>query len=318
MHTETRPLNPQLSSSQFWLLSHLRAILFSFGELVRNPLASLMTLAVIGVAMALPAGLYMMLQNFQGFSANWNSTPTISLYMQKNVSNVQLRQVEEQLNKIPDIGRVRYVSPQQGLKEFEQTTQLGNSLSELKANPLPSVFVVYPEANYQTPADLEKLLTSLKRLPGVDVGQLDMAWIKRLYYILEIGKRVIYTMALLFGIGVILIVGNTIRLAMQNHRNEITVLRLVGAKPAFIRRPLLYRGLFYGLFGGAIAWALVGLMQWWLEGPALALATTYDNSLEIHGLNITTALLIMTLCAALGWLGSYFAVNKHLRTPEEA
>lgn len=307
----------QYGAITFRLISHARAFLFSIGQLIRTPFSSLMTLAVIGVAMALPAGLFILLQNFQDLGTSWNGTPTISLYLKNDIPVQEVPVIEKQLTDMPEIAKVKYISPQKGLQEFEKVTQLGKTLAQLKTNPLPGVFVVYPQSDFQTPSDLENLLNELKQLPAVGVGQLDLSWIKRLYYILEIGKRVIYTMALLFGFGVLLIVGNTIRLALQNHRNEIAVLRLIGAKPSFIRRPLLYRGFLSGFLGGIIAWLLVELMLSWLEAPATALAMTYGNDLQLRGLNFIAGFNIVATCALLGWLGSLFAVNMQLRAPEE-
>lgn len=308
----------KLNPIAYWFMCHIRAFFFGIGELLRTPFASLMTLVVIGIAMALPSGLFVMLKNFENINQHWQGTPTVSLYLKQNTSEQQLKLLMQELKRIPSVASLGYISPQEGLQQFTQVTSFGKSLAQLKENPLPGVIVVTPNTNNTSPAALRNLLNYLQNLPRVELGQLDMAWIKRLYYIITIGKRFVYALALLFGIGVILIIGNTIRLTTQSHQREINVLKLVGATHAFIRRPLLYRGLMYGLFGGAIAWGLVSLVLWWLAEPAKLLASTYNNDLFIQGLSANVGFSIIGICALLGLIGSWFAVREHLLAPEES
>lgn len=312
----TKSTHDQFNPILGWIINHIRACVFGFGEVIRAPLASIMTIAVIGVAISLPAGLYLLLQNFQALSKPWNDTPSISLYLKQGTATAQINQIVADLKQRHDIKTVKYISPQQGLNEFKKTTAFGDLADTLKNNPLPAVIVVTPTKAHQTPTDMESLFVNLKAMPSVDFTQLDMAWVKRLYYLLTIGKRVIYTSAILFGIGVILIVGNTIRLTTQTHREEIAILKLVGATNAFIRRPLLYRGFMYGLLGGYLAWLLVSLILWWLANPAVHLVTTYGAMFTMQGLNAITGLTIALISATLGFLGSWLASQLHLRAPE--
>jgi len=314
-------MNTKSNHNQFnpivaWVLNHIRACVYGFGEVIRAPLASIMTIAVIGVAMSLPSGFFLLLQNFQSISKPWNDTPSISLYLKQGVSDNQINHLLGDLKSRSDVKTVKYISPQQGLTEFKKTTEFSELANTLKDNPLPGVILVTPFKKELSPIDMQNLLVALKAIPAVDFAQLDIAWVKRLYYLITIGKRVIYTIALLFGIGVILIVGNTIRLTTQNHRQEIIILKLVGATNAFIRRPLLYRGLIYGLFGGCLAWLLVSLMLWWLSSPAIRLADTYGSSFAIQGLGPFTGLSILLISAILGFLGSWLAIRRHLTAPE--
>ena len=306
----------QFNYFTLWIVQHVRAGTVGFGELIRAPLASIMTIAVIGIALALPAAFYLLLQNFQHISEGWNNTPSISLYLKQDTPPEQASQLVSTIKKEPDIAAVKYISPEQGLEDFKQTTQFDDLLASLKTNPLPGVMVVTPTKNHQSPVELQHLLAHLKTLSPVDLAQLDMAWVNRLFYFITIGNRIVYTLTLLFGIGVILVVGNTIRLTTQSHQEEISVLKLVGATNAFIRRPLLYRGLMIGLFGGFLAWLLVSLMLWWLATPAKHLAQTYGASFSIDGLNATTGLKILLIAASLGILGSWVAMRKHLTAPE--
>ncbi len=311
---DTTKLNP----IALWLRNHVQAFLFALGELIRTPFASLMTLMVIGVAIALPVGFYLLLQNFQSISTHWRGNPSVSLYLNPQVTIQQIKPLVTKLQQQQNIASVEYISPDQGLKEFEQMTHFSGALSTLSSNPLPGVIVVTPTLSQQSLASLQQLATQLQKLSLVNSAQLDMAWVKRLFYIVSLGRRITYAIAIVFCVGLILIIGNTIRLTTERHRQDFVVLELVGATSAFIRRPLLYRGLFYGTIGGAIALLLVTIFLWWLKPPAQALAKTYTQSLVLHSFSTATSFYILVLCAFIGLAGSWLAVQKHLISPKNS
>ncbi len=298
-------------------LNHLRALLFALGELLRNPLSSSMTLIVIGIAMAFPAGMYALLNNVQKISAQWYNSPTISLYLKTQLSQNQLNTLINTLSQHPNIAEVKYISPEQGLQDLKQQIELENALQALPKNPLPGVLVVTPNINYRSPSTLQELVLALQQLPDIETSQLDTIWLKRLYELMTLGERITYGLMLLFSVGVVLIVGNTMRLATQSHRQEIMVLRLVGATHAFIRRPLLYRGALYGILGGIIACILVSSLFWWLKAPAQQLAASYHGFWHLRGLNVTAQTTIIIICGFLGLMGSWLSVSQHLRAPED-
>lgn len=306
-----------LNRLQRGLENHIRAFLFGLGDLLRAPIASTLTLFVIGIAMAFPAGLYALLQNFQQVLKYGNQDPTISVYLQTQVTDSQVNELIKQLQQRREIADVSYISPEQGLQQFQQQTQMQTALQLLPENPLPGIIVVKPRINLDSLKDLKSLVSSLGELPHVDSSQLDMAWLQRLYEIMNLGKRITYGLMFLFGIGVALIVANTMRLATQNHRQEIKVLRLIGATSAFIRRPMLYRGALYGVLGGLIACFFVSLLFLFLQGPAQELSNSYHDHWRLNGLSLLASLLITLSCAGLGLLGSWFAVQNYLREPED-
>jgi len=303
----------QLNPLTQWYTCHIRDFLLSFSELLKKPFASLMTLMVIGIAVALPAGLYVLLQNLQDISQQWDNQGSISLYLKKGTPDFEISDMLKHLKERPSIQQVKYITPEQGLKDFQKVTKLGDILSELKQNPLPGVIVVTPTKSLQSPDDLNKLVIQLQQSNMVQTSQIDMAWIKRLYFIITIGKRIAYSLTFLFGLGVLLIIGNTIRLTVEHHHEEMMVMKLVGATDAFIRRPLLYRGFLYGLLGGIVAWILLGITLSWLEPPAQALASSYSQNLLLQGLPFGFGLLVLTVSASLGIAGAWLAVHRQLR-----
>ncbi|MBE9515829.1 MAG: ABC transporter permease [Proteobacteria bacterium] len=270
-----------------------------------------MSLMVIGISLALPAGLYVSLDNMQRLSAGWGGSAQISVFLKSGVSHTDARSLATQLERRDPITQVQYITPEQALAEFKRHSGFGSALDALPGNPLPGVLVIEPAAG--TSAEhLAALVDELNNHKRVDMAQLDMQWVKRLQRILEIAQRGVSLLGLLLAIGVVLTISNTIRLAILNRRQEIEIMKLIGATNAFIRRPFLYSGLFYGLFGAIIAWLLItgGLLA--LSGPVGQLASLYGSSYALSGLGGLASLLLLATGALLGWTGSRIAVSRHL------
>lgn len=295
---------------------HLQSLLDSLGRLTRNPVASAMTVAVIGIALALPAGLHVVLKNIQTLSAGWENAAQISLFLRKDLREERLRTLISELKAMPEVAVVSYVSPDQALAEFQRLSGFGDAVNALQQNPLPGVLIVQPALAASAPAAVEGLLQRLRGHPDVELAQLDMEWVKRLYAMMEIARRGVAVLASVLALAVLLIVGNTIRLAIQNRRDEIEVQKLIGATDAFIRRPFLYSGFWHGLLGAVIAWLLVNISLWALSAPVERLSSLYDSRFELGGLGWGTTLYLMLCGILLGFIGAWLAVDRHLRTIE--
>ncbi len=291
---------------------HVHAMFASLWRLARRPLASVMTLLIIGIVLSLPIGLYVLLHNVQVLSHRWHSGTQIAMYLQQNITPAQLTQLKVTINNNKQVDHLRYISPTQGLTEFQQQAGINDILALLKHNPLPGVLEVYPHAALTSPQAVTQLMTQLKKLPNVASVQLNMQWLKRLYAFINLGTSIVTVFATLLAFAVLLIIGNTIHLATREHRQEMRVMRLVGSTDAFIRRPFLYSGIWYGLAGGAIAWGLVYGALWWLQTPVQHLATLYDSSFKLVSLSGLDLLAILAIGASLGLLGSWIAVTKEL------
>jgi cell division transport system permease protein len=299
-----------------YLLRHLQVLFYSLGQLSRQPFATLMTTAVIGIALALPSGLHVILKNAQQLSGSWDGGARISLFLKRSVNEAQARQLVRRIRQLPEVIEVRYISRQQALDEFRRQSGFGDALTALQDNPLPAVLVVRPRAAASSPAASERLLARLRQYPAVDLAQLDLQWVKRLYVIMDLVRRGVVVLAVLLALAVLLVVGNTIRLAIQNRRDEIVVMKLIGGTDAFIRRPFLYTGFWYGLFGGLIAWLLVSLSLSILGGPIERLAGLYQSRFQLSGLDAASTGLLLLASIGLGLAGSWLAVGRHLRAIE--
>ncbi len=297
-------------------INHLHVFFSSLGRIWRAPVASLMTVSVLAIALALPAGFYLLLQNAQKLSGGWDGVPRISLYLKTDTAVQAVDRLADKLRNWKDITDIRVLHKEQALEEFKNLSGFGAALDALNENPLPPVIVVAPRYDAAEPEKAENLVRQLQALPEADIVQLDLQWVKRLYTIMNLVRRGLYIIAAMLGLAVILIIGNTIRLDIQSRRSEIQVNKLIGASDAFIRRPFLYTGFWYGLFGGIVACTLVGIAFSLLQGPSRRLAGLYDSGFELTALGITNALSLIAIAIALGYAGAWLAVGRHLKEIE--
>jgi cell division transport system permease protein len=299
-----------------YLVRHLQTFFYALGQLSFKPFSTLMTVAVIGIALAMPAGLHVLLINVQQVLSGWDSAAQLSLFLQHDTRETEALALAGRLRTRPGISSVEYISSEQAMNEFQQHSGFGEALSALEDNPLPPVLVVYPAIELQGPELLQQLRQELAGEQAVEIAQLDMQWVKRLYALMDIGKRGVWVLAAMFALGVLLVVGNTIRLAIQNRRDEIVIIKLIGGTDAFIRRPFLYTGFWYGLLGGVIAFILVELALWLLSGPVNNLAALYSSEFRLASLDLLTAAALLCGGMLLGLCGSWLAVGRHLRAIE--
>ncbi|ATJ84236.1 permease-like cell division protein FtsX [Halomonas beimenensis] len=293
-----------------WLRHHRAMALDSARRLLRHPLGSLLTMLAIAIALVLPAGLWLSLDGARLLDAELDESATLTAYLETRIDAAEAGRVEQALAASPGVASTRLITAAEGMAEFQQVLGLDEALARLPANPLPASVVIRPED--PDPAAVEVLAREIAEVPGVDEVRLDLAWLERLRHLAELGHRVGLGLAVLFGLGVLLVVGNTIRLAVENRRQEIEVVTLIGATHAFVRRPFLYSGAWYGLGGGLLAWGLLTLGSDWLAAPVSALAASYGASFRLPGLGLTGSAMLLGCSTLLGWLGAWIAVSRHL------
>ncbi len=301
-----------------WTLNHVQTSLASLGRLYRSPGASLMTVAVIAIALALPAGLDVLVSNARQLSGAWDGQARISMFLNKDVGADAARALADRLRQRPDIADIDVITPDQALAEFRAHSGFAAAVDALASNPLPAVLVIHPALAAASPAAAGALAQTLRAMPQAGTVQLDTQWLRRLRAILDLVRRAILIVSVLLGAAVIIITGNTIRLDIQNRRNEIEVTKLVGATDAFIRRPFLYTGFWYGSLGGLGAWLLVSIGLWLVAGPVGRLAGLYGTSFGLAGIGPGAGLDLLAAGAALGWLGAWVSVTRHLKAIEPA
>ncbi|RRJ82687.1 permease-like cell division protein FtsX [Aestuariirhabdus litorea] len=285
----------------------------SLQKLLQAPAATLMTCLVMAVALVLPSVMLVAVANLKQLSAGWDGSPQLTLYLREGAQHSPLMQ---KLGADPRIESLVYLSAEQALAEFEQYSGLADVTAQLEDNPLPAVLILRPQLEALQGELGRQLVDEMQQLADVELASLDLQWVERLRQILQLGERSSLLLAMLLAVAVLLVIGNTIRLAIENRRNEILVVKLVGGSDAYVRRPFLYTGAWYGVGAGLLAAVLVQLLVLLVEGPAARLAALYQSQFQLQGLGFSASLALVLLGAALGWCGAWLAAVRHLREIE--
>ncbi|UYZ84947.1 permease-like cell division protein FtsX [Entomomonas sp. E2T0] len=321
--SDVRPTNqPQKSKKQdgepsfgelfhSWLENHKASLTDSFLRLVKHPIASFFTCLVIAVTLSLPMGLSIILKNINELAGSWQQAAQISLFLHLDVDDEKASQLQNELNQNPDIESTQLITKKQALAEFQEQTGLGEALQALPSNPLPVVIVVTPKELVQN--TITELQHNLQQLPEVDRAELDMQWLERLMSILKLGERFVFGISLLLIAALLLVIGNTIRLAIENRRAEIEVIKLVGGTDGYVRRPFIYMGTLYGLGAGLFAWALLAFGLNWINTYVVQLAGLYASDFKLSSVSLEDACSLIIGAVLLGWIGAWLAVARHLR-----
>ena len=297
-----------------YLLHHVQSLVFSLRKIYAAPATTIMTVAVIGITLSLPGGFYLFLKNIDAMSGDFRSSSQISLYLDLDISEKQARALEKQIAKSENVESTRFISRDLSLEEFRENSGFGKSIDTLSTNPLPHTIIVDPGVS-ETFA-VRSLLKNLQAMPEVKIAKLDTEWLERLYTIIEIARRSVAIVTILFACAVLLIIGNTIRLDIQNRYQEIIVTKLVGATNAFIRRPFLYGGVWYGLLGGIISWLIVEIGYLAISGPLERLNLLYKSDMNLITFSLHDFIILITSSTLLGLAGSWIAVARHLNQIE--
>ena len=296
-----------------YLALHADNLLGAVRRVAERPLGSLMTVLVIAIALVVPAGLRVMVDNARALSGTWEGVADFTVYLEMSVDEESARALVERVEQRPDVNQAELVARSDALEEFRAYSGFGEALDLLEENPLPHTLVVRPAS---AGADLETLVADLNALQETALVQLDTAWLERLRAILELARRVVDVTTVLLSLAVIAIIGNTIRLEISNRREEIEIVKLVGGSDGYIRRPFLYLGLCYGIGAGVLAALIIALGLGLVSAPARALMELYGSSYRLAGLGVRDTALLLGVGAFLGWAGAGIAVARHLREVE--
>lgn len=295
---------------------HAQAMLGSLGRLARQPFAAFLTVLVIGIALSLPTALYLAVANMRAVTAGLDDTVQLAAYLELGTSPAEARALSTQIAKMPGVAGTELVSPEEGLAEFREVSGIGDALEALAENPLPWLVKIRPAPPRDSAAAVESMAGEVRALDGVDLVEADTAWVRRLHALEDTMQQLVLVVGALLAIGVLGVVGNTIRLEIDGRRAEIEVTKLVGGSNAFVRRPFLYSGLWQGFFGGALAVGLLAAGLYALEPFVGRLAAAYGSSFNLQGLTIREWPLLIVGGAALGFLGAWLAAAYHLRRIE--
>jgi cell division transport system permease protein len=294
-----------------WIEAHRSSLLDSLRRLGKQPIGSFFTCLVMAIALSLPMGLSLLLSNVERLGGSWQRAAQISLYLQLEASPSDGEGLVRQIKEMAGVADAEYISRDEALNEFQKQSGLGEALKELPENPLPGVVLVTPLEVDK--AALEALRTHLAELPKVQQAQLDLVWVERLAAILKLGDRFVFGLTVLLVAALLLVIGNTIRLHIENRRTEIEVIKLVGGTDSYVRRPFLYMGALYGLGAGVLSWGVLAFGLDWLNEAVVRLAGLYGSNFALAGVPVSDGLSLLLGAVLLGYIGAWIAVARHLR-----
>jgi cell division transport system permease protein len=293
-----------------WLNQHQQALQIVLTRMRHNLLATLLMFCVMGVTLCLPGILYVIVDNLNHLAGDIKGEPQISLFLKQDIKSDTTSDIDKKLREHSAVKTYRFVSKDAAWQDLQATSGTAEIAHNLEKNPLPDAYFVTPK-NIE-PAAIEGLLQEMQQWPGVEIAQADANWVKRLYAMLELGKKAILALVLLLGFALIAIIGNTIRLQILTQREEIEVSRLIGATDRFIRRPFLYAGAIYGLGGGLAAALFLASVITLFNSSVTEIAASYGSNFHLALPSFSTSLIMIASALSLGWIGSYIAVGRSL------
>ncbi|CAM2918478.1 permease-like cell division protein FtsX [Legionella worsleiensis] len=305
-----------LKRTQSLFVYHLQAAVQSLNLLCRKPLGTMMTVIVIAIALALPALFWVFTDNLGNLTISWQRGGHISLYLQPALTQTEQTQLLEKIRNTEGVGQASLTSSKEGLAELTQQEGMHDIMRYLPENPLPAVIKIVPALVIDSPAKLDLLSRQFKAFPEVEQVKLDMEWINRLHAILIFVGYLAKALMALLALAVVIVIGNTLRLALSNRQEEIQILKLIGATDAFILRPFLYSGIWYGMAGAVCAVFLVNIFILSLGVVVNQLAVAYQMHYPLTLLTMRQILLLVFFAIILGWLGALLSVKRQLASIE--
>jgi len=298
-----------------WSRRHSYSLFSSLGSLYRNRLGTLLTVMVLGIALALPLGLFVSIKNIAAMDTLSSELGAVSVFLDSGTSREATQALQHRLTLWTEVSAVTMITPAEALEEFREQSGFGSAVNALDNNPLPYILELSlaEEFSDSGSGETSALIKRLEALAIVDFAEYDLKWLERLQAMMDLARSVVRVLTVVFGMAVIFVVGNTIRLDIQNRIEEIEVMSLVGATDSFVRRPFLYAGLWYGLLGGVLALLVLLVALFYLKLPLEQLLSAYQGSFDIQGLSFRGALYVLAGSGLLGLLGASLAVRRHLK-----
>lgn len=296
-----------------YLLRHIQVFFYSLGQMAVSPFATVMTTAVLGVALALPSGMFVLLSNVETVLSGWDGQARISVFLKSGTNEQQGRKLASTIQERVEVSEVDFISADAALIEFRELSGFGQALEQLGQNPLPHALLVRPTEEYSQAQKLQHLLARFSKYKHVEQVKVDLDWVQRLHAISNFIRRGVILVSVLLSVAILLVISNTIRLAILNRRDEIDIINRIGGTDAFVRRPFLYSGFFQGALGGLFAWILVEVALVLLHGPFKELVMLYDSSYKMSGMTLEAIVLLVAGSGSLGWVASHITVGRHLK-----
>lgn len=293
-----------------WITQHAFVLLHTLKRLFSTPMTSLLSIIVMGIALSLPTGIYIVMKNLQSAAGQAIELPQMSLFLKYDLTPQDLANIRERLEEDPNIVSFQYASKEAALYQLQQSSGWTDITIHLSRNPLPDTFILQTQTS--SSESLEQLRKAMQKWPEIEHVQFDSVWIKRLHELLKLGKLMVFMLAILLSTAIIAIMFNTIRLQILTQKDEIEISKLIGATDSFIRRPFLYYGSLQGFLSGVAAWMIIAFFIKKLNEELVGLASVYQIDFHLQHLSVDDSLSLLIFSACLGWSGARISVASHL------
>ena len=293
-----------------WLAQHAQALNLVLRRFKTNKLSTLLICVAIGVTLALPSIMYAVLDSVSGIANNVKSESQISVFLASSHNENNVQAIKLALEKNTAIKTFKFVTKEDALSQLQTANANNEVLNSLENNPLPDAFFVEPsklDAN-----SIESLKNDLSKLDGVEEVIVDGAWIKRLNYLLLLGKKAMLILTGLLAFALVAVIGNTVRMQIFTQQAEIELSRLIGATKSFIRRPFLYAGALYGFMGGLFALLITFVVIYLFNQSLAPLAAEYQTDFSLSLPSSYTSGITCLMSLLVGLVSAYLAVSKTL------
>ncbi|MBK5144044.1 cell division protein FtsX [Budviciaceae bacterium BWR-B9] len=285
----------------------------TFVDMLRQPLATFMTVMVIAISLTLPSLCYLVWKNVNYAASQWYPTPQITVYLDKKLNDKAADDVSTQIKGLDGVGSINYVSRDNALSEFREWSGFGSALDMLSDNPLPALVIVSPKTDFLGSDALVKLRDNIGQIQGVTEVKTDDSWFSRLSALTHLVGNISGTIAILMIVAVFLVIGNSVRLNIFSRRDTISIMKLIGATDGFILRPFLNGGMLLGLFGAVLSLIMSQALVWSLDASVAETAKVFGTLFIINGLSWDESLLLLVIAAMIGWVAAWLATVRHLR-----
>ncbi len=300
----------QTQRFKMWRWQHARECKRSFRYLWQTPLATIVALGVFAIVLCLPVALYWASDNLNTIAKQWEQGGEITLFLQDNLSEEQAMGLVNQLKLQENIAQITYLTPEEALMQFQSTTDMGDALAVLDYNPLPAVLTILP-ASMDVEA-LKQLQLDLDAIPEIATASIDVIWVMRMQSILALLQKTVAILGVLLGVGLLLVVSNTIRGQLIQRKQEIQVAKMVGASNSFVRRPFLYTGFWIGLLGSGLGLLILIMAGAFLKEPLYELLQAYASQWQPATLGWKVNVGIVILSCWVAMLGAWISVTRYL------
>jgi len=277
-----------------------------------NGFLSSVTIITIALSVLIVSAFALFFTNANNVMNYWEKGVKIMAYLKPGTSQKNLHDIKRNIQEIYGVQDVSFISKEEAFKKLKKQMKRQSSiLMNLNENPLPDAFEIRMTMSSQRSEKVEEIATKIESMPSIEDIEYAQKWLKQFTNIFDLFRLAGYTMGGIFFIAAVFIMANTIRLAIYMRREEIEIMRLVGASEKFIKGPFYIESIIQGTLGG-----MGGIAALFITFKLIS--SNVENSFKYELLDIKFLspefYCGIILCSIfVGWLGCYISLKQFLK-----